>query len=594
MKNVCLGLLLIMAISQLVGQDTLRRYIIDLEYDSLKYQWLGDEINKAWMSDPEYASRLSQEYELLANSSQDVMRHAEALNYNGVAAYANGEYEVAANYYLQALSILEGSERYELLGYVLNNLASCYAFRKDNTKSIEYYLQALGVAQKAKDSTRLALLNNNLGIQYVAIKDYNSAEQYYNQAIGLYERFDQPLYVGITLLSKANLLVEQEKYDDAISNYNRAMLLVSEKVVPLLHAASYAGIGSAHNRMRRYRAGEEFLLASLEKATAIDHIEQIKESHRELSDLYENIGRHAKSLFHFKEYTLAKDSLFTIKQDETLMNALTKYESEKKQQENIILKAQNEVNELRLDASRKRGVFFGLGLLGLTGFSIMLFRFNGRINSQNKIISKALSEKETLLQEIHHRVKNNLQFISSLLRLQSEHIEDEKALGALQEGQDRVQSMALIHQHLYQEDNLKGVDMKDYFTKLIRGLFETYNIRKDQVLLQLNIEDLNLDIDTVVPVGLIVNELVSNSLKYAFPNSRKGMITVDLLECDEKLLISVADDGLGINQETQATLGESFGYRLIHVLKDQMKADLEIDVSQGTRVTIRIKKYAKA
>lgn len=591
---LCFTLLISFSAFALPPTDSITIQIKAIDTDSARFDWLVNEINKAWLSNPRYTSDLASAFDSLASKTNDEVRMAEALNLNGMAAYANGSYELAADFYLQSLSILEGSTEYQLLGSVLNNLASCYAYRNNNAKSIEYYLQALELARKTQDTSRLAMLNNNLGIQYVEQENYVEAEKYYNSAIDLYRLLEQPLYVGITLLSTANLQIEQEKYTDAIANYNQAMELVPEGMIPLLHAASYAGIGSAYNRMGQKKKGENFLLQSLEKAEAINHIEQLKESHRELSELYESLGGYDRSLYHYKKYTRAKDSLFTNDQDKILMDALTKYESEKKQQENELLKAQNQVTQLQLNGSRRRGLIFGIGLLGFAGFSILLYRLNGRIQRQNKIITQALSEKETLLKEIHHRVKNNLQFISSLLGLQSEHIEDKQALGALQEGQDRVQSMALIHQNLYQEDNLTGVNLKDYFIKLIRGLFDSYNIRKESIELVLDIEDLNLDVDSVIPIGLVVNELVSNSLKYAFQDKQKGQIAVSLQEEMDQLTVQVSDNGSGMSKDIQAKLGNSFGYRLINVFKAQLKADLEIDGSDGTTVTLNIRKYKKA
>ncbi|MEL6390066.1 MAG: sensor histidine kinase, partial [Bacteroidota bacterium] len=213
---------------------------------------------------------------------------------------------------------------------------------------------------------------------------------------------------------------------------------------------------------------------------------------------------------------------------------------------------------------------------------------------KNNIISTALREKEILLKEIHHRVKNNLQFISSLLGLQTEHITDQRALGALEEGQNRVQSMALIHQNLYQEDNLTGVDMHDYFVKLIRGLFDSYNIRPNQVKLDLHIQDINLDVDSVIPIGLIVNELVSNSLKYAFPTGEEGTIGVSLSMKDDKLLVEVSDNGVGISDEAIEGLGESFGHRLINVFMEQLDGDMNISNDAGTTVRLLIRNYKLA
>jgi len=213
---------------------------------------------------------------------------------------------------------------------------------------------------------------------------------------------------------------------------------------------------------------------------------------------------------------------------------------------------------------------------------------------QNILISQALKEKDILLKEIHHRVKNNLQFISSLLALQSDHVQDSKALDALQEGQDRVQSMALIHQNLYQDDNLTGVDVQDYFVKLIQNLFDSYNIHPERIKLDLNIQALDLDVDSVIPIGLIVNELVSNSLKYAFPEKRQGQITVSLSEQENELVLTVEDDGIGMDENIMNNLGASFGYKLIEVFKDQLKAEMNLSSDNGTKVEMIIRQFTKA
>ncbi|MBK8501511.1 MAG: sensor histidine kinase [Saprospiraceae bacterium] len=261
---------------------------------------------------------------------------------------------------------------------------------------------------------------------------------------------------------------------------------------------------------------------------------------------------------------------------------------------------QIKVQDLEIKKSNRQRIIYAIGLIGVSLLAFLLYRLNyiRRMNNvtleeKNKIIEKSLIEKDILLREIHHRVKNNLQFISSLLGLQSEHISDDTALSALQDGQNRVQSMALIHQNLYQEDNLTGVGIKNYFVKLIRNLFDSYNIRNESVSLKLDIDELNLDVDTVVPVGLIVNELVSNCLKYAFPDGH-GNIFVVLKEEGNELCLVVKDDGRGISDLERENLGSSFGYRLIKVLQDQMMASLEINANRGTEVVMRISKYMKA
>jgi len=213
------------------------------------------------------------------------------------------------------------------------------------------------------------------------------------------------------------------------------------------------------------------------------------------------------------------------------------------------------------------------------------------LTSKNQQISKALEEKNILLREIHHRVKNNLQVISSLLKLQSQYIEDEGAVKAIAEGRNRVHSMALLHQNLYKEDNLTGVNMKEYFTNLIEGLFDAYKIT--EIKLVTEIENLTLDIDTVIPLGLIANELVSNALKHAFYNVENGILIVKLWEKDGQLLFNVRDNGKGYNENLVADGKKSFGQKLIKSLSDKLEADVQVTTTTGTDVTLSIKDYKK-
>lgn len=209
------------------------------------------------------------------------------------------------------------------------------------------------------------------------------------------------------------------------------------------------------------------------------------------------------------------------------------------------------------------------------------------------MITQSLADKEILLKEIHHRVKNNLQFVLSLLSLQSRQTEDQTAHAALKEGQNRIKSMAVIHQNLYQEDNLTGIEVKDYFERLATGLFNSYNISPDRIRLNTEIQDVHLDVDTFIPLGLIVNELVSNSLKHAFGPNDQGIITVSLKELGDQLELCVSDDGFGMPDQDSLDLQKSFGFRLINAFIPKLDASLIINGQEGTEVKLEIKKYEK-
>ncbi len=203
----------------------------------------------------------------------------------------------------------------------------------------------------------------------------------------------------------------------------------------------------------------------------------------------------------------------------------------------------------------------------------------------------SLKEKEVLLRELHHRVKNNLQVISSLLDLQSEDIHDEQARDIFLEAQNRIRSMAHIHEQLYQSSNLAELDVHAYITQLAHTLLQSYG--KPGISLVIDVTDVALDVDTAVSCGLIINELMSNSLKYAFPREQRptdspNEIRITLQSHDATtLLLQVNDNGIGFPDmlsEEHHTL--SFGLRLVKMLARQLKGEIEIDGSDGTNIVI--------
>lgn len=210
-------------------------------------------------------------------------------------------------------------------------------------------------------------------------------------------------------------------------------------------------------------------------------------------------------------------------------------------------------------------------------------------------IKASLQQKKLLLQEIHHRVKNNLQIISSLLNLQESYVKDYEALNVLQESQNRVLSMAMIHEMLYESKDLSTVNFHSYIQNLVYDLFNSYGINTSNVNLHLKVDEIHLNIETAVPSGLIINELVSNCLKYAFPE-KCGNLNIDFhpRDLDEFELI-IEDDGIGLPEDMNYKNTDSLGLRLVNSLVEQLDGSIELDKSHGTKFIIRFKelKYKK-
>lgn len=217
----------------------------------------------------------------------------------------------------------------------------------------------------------------------------------------------------------------------------------------------------------------------------------------------------------------------------------------------------------------------------------------GRDITEKKLAEKnlqdSLKQKEILLKEVHHRVKNNMQVISSILNLQSAYVKDIKTLQILKESQNRIKSMAFIHESLYTNDDFSQIDFSEYITNLVQNLFRTYDVFDDNIILDLQIDRVYLNLDSAIPCGLIVNELISNSLKYAFDINSGGIIKIMLTLEKDAVVLTVGDNGKGIPQDLKIEDSQTLGLQLISSLVEQLEGELSLDRQNGTIFTIKFK-----
>jgi PAS domain S-box-containing protein len=237
----------------------------------------------------------------------------------------------------------------------------------------------------------------------------------------------------------------------------------------------------------------------------------------------------------------------------------------------------------------KKNVFVTVtSIIGSNKSLASLIDITARKKAENNL-KKSLNEKEMLLKEIHHRVKNNLMVISSLLNLQSKYIKDKAALDIFRESQNRADSMALIHERLYSSTDLKRIDFGDYISTLSTELFHTYITDPRRIKLKLNLENLMVDINTTVPLGLILNELITNSMKHAFPKGKSGEIKIEFNKKDDEFILSVSDTGVGFPKGIDFRKTDSLGLQLVNNLTSQIHGIVELNVDNGTEFTIKFR-----
>lgn len=249
--------------------------------------------------------------------------------------------------------------------------------------------------------------------------------------------------------------------------------------------------------------------------------------------------------------------------------------------------------------SRLYGAVISYGEVNAVGFSsesddpykpgsVGIIRDITRRKETEQLLRQNLTEKETLLAEIHHRVKNNLQVISSLLNLQSGAVTDEEALRRFADAQIQIQSMALVHEHLYQSTNFATVDIEQYVGSLCSNLFHAFAVSPSKIRLQIEVAPLPVPMDQAMPIALLLNELLSNSIKYAFPDDRTGTIRITLHEIDNhQAELGVADDGVGFPETASVSSRPTLGHSLIHGLAAQLDGSAEFRTAGGAIFTLR-------
>lgn len=316
-------------------------------------------------------------------------------------------------------------------------------------------------------------------------------------------------------------------------------------------------------------------------------------AYKELAKAYAATGDFKNANSAFLKYDALKDSVFTAEADQRVAKLQTEFEVAQKES-TIKTQQQSIAQQKRLQLiTLSAAVLLVLILVGLYRtyrnkrlVNTKLETLNLDLENKNVLLDKRNAENELLLKEIHHRVKNNLEIVSGLLALQAAQIDHPSAQAVMQASQNRVLSMGIIHQKLYQKGNLAAIEMKDYFYNLGESILDTFNAA-GRIQIISDMKPLELDVDTAVPVGLIANELLCNALKYAFKETQQGEIQVGLKKTgiDNEMKFCVADNGIG-KQNNATPKGTGFGTELVHLLVQQLEGRLTVDVSKGTTVSI--------
>lgn len=514
-----------------------------------------------------------------------------AYNATGVSFYYSGDLASSLEYYDKAAAHFEKHGIKKRLAGTLNNVAIIYRNNKKYDEAIQTHLRAIRVKEELNDSAGLFNSHFNIGKAYVYTDQFDSAFFHLDKSL-TYVNSPDSLVIAEINSAKGEVSKNSGKSETALEYLDKALEYfkfhpetTGMDVLYAYKAIALSDLGRKSEALEVAEKGFAFLdhqSPPMARQTLL----------RLMSELHASQGRYESAYRLLEESEAMEDSLRNDKQMKLVEEMEAKFEA--RERENTIALQKTELEKTAKEKQYLYLVSILVILLLLTVGAVAWQRIKRvkQLNEKNAIIQKNLTEKEVLLREIHHRVKNNLQVVSSLLSIQSREIKDQKALEAVNESRNRVKSMAIIHQNLYREDNLTGVEAKDYIEKLSSSLFNSYNVSKDKVTLQTELEPVILDVDLSIPLGLILNELISNTLKHAFPNDAPGVLKISLWEENEDLIVQVQDNGIGLPSD----FGEkdSFGMKMVKAFARKLKAELNFSNDNGTVAELRVPQFKQA
>lgn len=419
-----------------------------------------------------------------------------------------------------------------------------------------------------------ALIRKSLHMHLDALKLAESSPRFEKYRIGYYNNI-------------AQVYVKRGEMDKALHYVTRGIDLAKKHRQFLSLTYGYTWLSQIYLHRRDYAASTAYLEEALKIARQLKNPFREMELSDYLAEGLESGGDHKRALETYRRYSHIRDSLRVLENVRQVSEVQVRYEAEKKDQRISALAAVNEI--------RAREIWVAMGglivFLGLSLFMIFQYRTIARTNrtleESNMQIREQSDQMQVLMKELHHRVKNNLQTVSNLLSLQSNRLTDEDARESIRTGQQRIEAMSLIHKSLYSHDRVNMVDMSEYMTHLTESVMQSFGWDRDRLRLVVDVTVTELDIDMAMPLGLIVNEWITNSFKHAYQHVTMPELSVKIFRSDA-LYLEIHDNGPGFNIDLWQKPGNSFGLKLVKVLARQLDAKVTVTTQPGTTLALRI------
>lgn len=535
----------------------------------------------------------------------------------GVGYQRIGNYEKALPYTLASIQSAEATADTVSIDFFRIRLGNLYSELGEHRKALEVFQGVIAKQQSDRNDIEwIIYCTGQINRQLLALNRPAEALAALRQTLKRYppysppEQVDASFFLGETYLHLKSYVLAEANFLKALKILSSKNYLRNEDRLTIFIKQNLARL---YRETGQYQKAHSCLRQAFGLARQQKFIKELSEIHLQAFQLDSLQGNFPAAIRHYQQYKALNDSIFNEKKSNQLIGFQVQYETQKKEQDikikekNIALLTQQ--GKAQQASIRQRNTERNALIVGTTLLLVMLALVYNRysikqrsnqqlelqqqqINEKNSNLQRLLTDKEWMMKEIHHRVKNNLQLITGLLYSQAAYLQEPAALAAINESQNRVYAMSLIHQHLYQFDNPQCVDLDVYIQEIITHLLDTFN-RSDSVKLQSDVSALKLDISLAVPLGLIINEAITNSLKYAFPNGRPGTISVALQPANSHSSMDtyayrliIADNGIGMPPGLDLRQSRTLGLNIIKGLSRQIQGTLEIIDETGVRISL--------
>lgn len=512
--------------------------------------------------------------------------YGRANNNIGYAYYIQGRTIEALSYYNKALAIFKELNDVDGISKLYNNIGSIYKFAGNFKEAEKLYLEGLELLKGGNDSLSISIFENNLGLIYKNLGDNKRAIEHFVISERIRRNLNDKNGLAATLNNMGVLYQQMNRLDSAANCFYESLAIVEEtnNIVGKSHVC--INVGEVEFARGNTSEALRFGLIAMKAAKEVNSFSSILDASRFLGEVYEQKKDYQKAFEMqevFIEYSekvnqeeLNRELIKSeVESEYEIKAALAKKENEKM---NAIAEKQKEVQQSIIFAS-----IIVLALVIL--FIVVLYKRLKSTSEQSKIIEKQNNDRKVLLQEIHHRVKNNFQIISSLLKLQTYSEDNPSVEKAFDSAISRIHAMSVVHEIIYKQDTFAHLSTKNYLDSLIENLKNTFD--HESVELHVDSIEATLSIEQFIPIGIIINELITNSFKHAFPDaSEQANISIHLDKVDHTFSLTYKDNGIGF---VRSKLTETFGMGLIDTMVDQLSGKMEVSSSPewGTIFTIQ-------